>query len=340
MPTAIFWPYRFDSIWGYWQKHFLRVSAALQSFGFTIYKHPKIKGEIPGSIPYRGERSCDVVIYNHADLSDIRGDVIDAKHTWFLKPTIPDNEYATLDPLGYAAYSSITYKMPAFDSLSPTQEFKKCVEGWKKRRPDKWSSGFRNTTPSESDYHLIIGQCDGDATVRRQDFGRYIEKLKAVVRELSRVSDRPIVVKMHPFMNGFPVDRSTFAQDVAFDLARISPLVHCYTGKLSVHGFLPKARDVLLANSGAGLEAMMYGKPIIAWGCPEYRWVCYDLRHLCDLWRATRLDWFDAERQNRFLFWYFRHYCISDVKSAVHRIIALLQRREAAWSQPDSSRQT
>jgi len=83
---------------------------------------------------------------------------------------------------------------------------------------------------------------------------------------------------------------------------------------------------VLLANSGAGIEVMMHRKPIISWGFPEYHWQTYDLRHLADLDRALDTgSWFVPGNSDKFLYWYFHHYCFYDQASADRKVAELLK---------------
>ena len=171
----------------------------------------------------------------------------------------------------------------------------------------------------------MLGQCDGDEVVTRHDFGSYVTKLEQVVRELARVDpERDIVVKLHPYMDGEFAKDNVFSNSIKQKLSVISPKVRVYTGKSNIHNFIRNARCVLMANSGAGFEALMHHKPIIAWGFPEYHHVCYDLRHLASLMQAIKLDWHDPKKSDQFLCWYMEKYCFYDLPSCERRVKELL----------------
>jgi len=217
---------------------------------------------------------------------------------------------------------SIGYDKPGYEYFTPTPWFDAKVQGWIDSRVCKWKNALaqNNVMPSTSDYHLILGQCVGDSTNTRMDFGDYMVKLHAVIKELLRVDSRDIVVKLHPYMDGKLHEHAKFMDLAVQGLKAYGERVAIITGMCSTHPWIENCRDVILANSGAALEVMMHDKPIIAWGKPEYHWVCNDLRHLCDLHRAITLDWFDAVKQRKYLYWFTEHFCITNTESAIRRV--------------------
>ena len=330
---AIIWGYKYDNMRVGWYKQLGWVVKALQNNGVEVCRHSNLKCNGLDNLPIWNANKdyCDICIYNHADVSHLVGDILQVRQNWFFKPTVPDEYHTTLDELGFGPYSSITYKKPDYESISEeevSQFFDKQVSGWITDRKTKWGSFFKSTDeviPYE-DYYLVLGQCNGDEVVTRHDFGSYVTKLEQVVRELARVDPtRDIVVKLHPYMDGEFAKDSKYSQSVKNTLAAISPRVRVYLGKSNVHSFIRKARCVLLANSGAGFEAMMQHKPIISWGYPEYHWTTYDLRHLASLLQAIKLDWFDVKKQDKFLCWYMDRYCFYDQTTADSRIKELLK---------------
>lgn len=326
---AVLWPYKYASMGTNWSRQMLWVVRALLAVGVVVKRHKDFQCEGLSLLPlyeWPSDQNTNICIYNHAVDSEIIGSVLPTRANWFFKPTVPDKDHTTLDPLGYGPYSSITYMKPPFESVKVGDFFETKVRQWIDSKVCKWGTALSGITPvNEDDYYLVIGQCDGDSVLTQMDFGSYITKLEQVVRELIRVGDRPVVVKLHPYMNGEPgKEVKGFAEGVQQRLESISPRVHVYRGMVNIHNFIAKARCVLLANSGAGLEAMMHHKPIIAWGFPEYHWVTYDLRHLCDLRWALKLDWFDAGKQDQFLCWYLEHYCFHDQSSCQRRVNELL----------------
>jgi hypothetical protein len=250
------------------------------------------------------------------------------KQNWFFKPTVPDKLHSTLDILGYGPYSSITYKKPDFEDISQEDVdtfFSTQVEGWIKSKTCKWGNKLsKEKVIKESDYYLVLGQCGGDSVVTQYDFGHYFTKLEQVVKELTRVGNRPVVVKLHPYTDGEGANDTTFSVSIKQKLEAISPKVKVYLGKINIHSFIEKAYCVFLANSGAGFEVMMHHKPMITWGYPEYHWVTYDLRHLADIHMAIRLDWFDKDKQDKFLYWYMEKYCFYNQETSDRRVQEML----------------
>ncbi len=251
----------------------------------------------------------------------------------FLKPTAPDQFQHTLEEFGYGSYSSLTYEEPDLSHISNEQvsEFLNTkVKKWIKNNDNKWGENnfkIRTDLGELNDYYLIIGQCDFDRVLNDQDFpDTYLLKLKSICKELNRIDPkRDIVIKLHPGTDGANKHKDNSYSDFLLKDLKTSDKVHVCRGDRSIYDFLPKAKCVILGNSGAAFEAMMFQKPIISFCQPEYHWVTYDLRKVCDLWRAIQTDvWFDEEKSNKFLYWYMMEYCIYDDKSTKKRIDYLL----------------
>ena len=331
MKKALFWGYKYFDMKVSWAKQIQWIAQALQERGYVTLKHPKFICDIDDTLIYNYERDrkLDIVIYNHTDISCLIGDIAKSKKNWFFKPTVPDEFHTTLDELGYGPYSSITYKTPPFKRCN-TEEvklfFKSKVENWINNQSSKWGNRFKTKEVEikEKDYYLVLGQCGGDEVVTRYDFGNYFQKLESIVRELNRVGDKPIIVKLHPYSDGEFAKTNDFAKMIGEKLIKIGKKVTVYIGKSNVHKFIENANCVILANSGAGFEVMMHHKPIIAWGFPEYHWITYDLRHLCDLKRALTLEWFNKEESDKFLYWYMEKYCFYNQETTNRRVKKLL----------------
>jgi len=330
---ALIWGYKYDNMRAGWHQQMRWLVSALQSNGVSVYVHPKLQCTGLEAVPIwnYAKDQIDICVYNHTDVSHLIGDILPVKQNWFFKPTVPDEWHTTIDELGFGPYSTITYEKPPFESMSDSDVshfFNTQVAPWIKDRKTKWGQFFKATdeTIPYNDYYLVVGQCDGDEVVTRHDFGSYVTKLEQVVRELARVdTKRDIVVKLHPYMDGEFAKDNVFSNSIKQRLSVIGPKVRVYTGKSNIHNFIRNARCVLMANSGAGFEVMMHHKPIIAWGYPEYHWTSYDLRHLASLMQAIKLDWFDAKKQDQYLYWYMEKYCFHNQETANARVKELLE---------------
>ena len=332
---AVLWPFTYKDMQASWAKQMVWLANSLKKFGCDVKLHPDFVCKGLEHFPKYDaltDQDADICVYNHTDESKIIGHVLPAKCNWFFKPTVPDEVHTTLDELGYGPYSSITYEKPDFEEGVIPFYFKRQIESWIESKICKWGNILKHETEvQEKDYYLVLGQCGGDSVVTQYDFGNYFTKLEQVITELVRVGDRPVVVKLHPFTDG---REGTVNYKPGYLLSKslktkyeaISPKVKVYYGKASLHNFVEGARCVLLANSGAGFEVMMHGKPIIAWGLPEYHWITYDLRHLASLRNALTLDWFDRDLQDKYLYWYMEQYCFFDQSSCDKRVAELLKK--------------
>jgi hypothetical protein len=334
--TAVIWPFRYKSFnpgtHNSWEKRMKWVAKALIQEGYTVLQHQDFVCDVPGSKPYNGEAECDIVVYNHSDLSEIRGNIIKANKTWFFKPTIPDENQCTLDTLGYGPYSTPTYNKPDLDSISEkevTHFYNTKVKGWKTKNVSKWGKNhFKKTSVTDKGYYLVLGQVFNDTVVTRHEFGNYADKLLQVVRELNAWTDEKIIVKLHPYTNGVDYAEGVsfnFIEDMERKLKGISPDIEVVSEFVSLYSYLPGAKCVVLSNSGSGLEALMYDKPVISFGMPEYHWVTYDLRKVCDVQNAVKVDnWHDVLQSRKYLYWYMKEYCFYDQKSANRRVKELI----------------
>lgn len=298
------------------------IVSALLKHGFEVQQHPQFIGNLQGAEPYKGQRKCDIVIYNHAVLPEVsKGDVIRAGAYWFMKPSGPTPFHFTLDTLGYGPYSSISLTKPPFelvDVFDVAAFFDKSVSKWIADNTNKFGKTYELVPVAEDNFYLLVGQTLRDYTTRSMYFGSYVEALERIAEYLIAVDKLPVVVKLHPRME----------EDGRVKLLQrfraISPRISVYSGSQSIHSFLPKCRAVLLCNSTAGFEAMMHKKPIISFGHPEYHWIAYDLRALCDLDRAINLSWYNEQATCKYLYWYMTKYNCHDEQSTSTRVKELL----------------
>jgi hypothetical protein len=289
--------------------------------------------------PTSDSAGAALALFTHTTAAHIVG--LPNTPMWFLKSTPPDEKSFSLDPLGYGPYSSIAYHWAPSDIPAHLiQEFYDgWVSVWKARRTTKWGELEFDPTPKLPDepYFLVLGQTLCDATVTEMWFGNYAAALVSMVTALSAVTTSPIVVKLHPYTDGFagydakcrpiPVKSRAHTTAVIDAIRRRCPdnRVSIISGVVGLDEVLERSKCVALCNSGAGIEAMLYRKPIISWGRPEYHWATFDLRHLCDLRRAVNIEsWFDPNLSDLYAYWYVMRYCIRDQPSALQRVAELL----------------
>lgn len=331
---AIIWPHRYDAIKPDavdWIHSLCWVTAALSELGVEVHKHPGLEAELPGVVESVLEEpgAYEVAIFTHAIIDHLPPGLRDiAPLALSFKSTGPSWEYASLDPVGYGPCSSISYDEPDYESAQASEVdefFETKVADWIKRRTNKWGwIQSEAALPPFPEYDLILAQTLGDETVSGMAFGSYRESLLSMVREAVRVSPVPVVVKLHPWTDGESGATGPYTLDLGEDIEALGAAV--VMGMFSVHDLLARARCVLLCNSGAGIEALLHGKPIVSWGHPEYHWVTGELRHLTQLkgLLASGLSWHDPGAARAWLWWYCELYCVSDPSSALRRCGELL----------------
>jgi len=363
MNNIIFYPFKYPTVKdGAWSQKAEWITSAFTTLGYKVLSHPGMDYDSLFSHaskdlyavddfndPDLGLGNARFVIYNHATAGDFTTPVFREKALFF-KPVGPDLTRCTLDRLGFGSYITPAYTKPDFEDI-PMEEVNEfldtTVKHWIEKSSTKWGEGrFNNEFKTDyTDYALVVGQIPEDESVTHQDFGGYVEKLLLVIEELHLVlksTETPIVVKLHPWLaeqalesvdyapiprpERFDIDHSVnWNKRLFLEIKKISPDIQVVTGDTGIHDLLPKAKFVVLANSGSGYEAMMHRKPIISLGNPEYHWVTYNVRKLCDMWRAVDTDsWFDPEKGDKFLYWFMVKYCIYDEESTLRRVKELL----------------
>ena len=241
------------------------------------------------------------------------------------KPTAPTSHHFSIDWLGYANSSSITFEQPYefFDRVYTKFEMDEIGE-MIDRRANKWDDSillkWREAAKVRNDHILIIGQTLNDETVKGFGFGNHLEKLCMIIEKLK---DYPLVIKLHPRM-----DKDGFRAQSHVDKWREDGH-QVFTAYESIHSILPYTKVAIIDNSTAGIECMMHDVPIISYGYPDYHWVTQDLRILTELkGYIDDLDtihpWFDLEQQRQFMTWYIFDYLCNDIPTTITRLNNLL----------------
>jgi len=324
---VILWPYKYIDMKESWYQQMIWLAEAFKLNNIEVKKHPNFICKGLDSLPlynFRQDKEVDICIYNHAAIFHLTGNILKSKMNLFFKPTIPDEFHTTLDSEGYGPFSSITFRKPNFEEINKEDVklfFETKVKNWLINKNTKWGKYFENKEEEINlkDYYLVLGQVENDEVVNRTHPGSYLLKLNLIVKELSKLTDKNIVVKLHPYMNN--------AETIKIKLEAIDKKIRAFTGKINVHSFIENAECIFLANSGSGFETMMHGKPIISWEYPEYHWVTYNLTRKEDLKKAIELKWFDKELQDKFLYWYLEKYCFYNQETASKRVSDILNGR-------------
>lgn len=317
--------HKYRNINGNWMRMYGMVFNALETLGADIQASKFLNFSYPPIV----DEADAIYIYNHSNLDELDElQFFRGKKSLFLKPTAPTPEYFSIDDLGYASYSSITYKKPNFE-MYESDFFHTKVAMFKENKEHKWSDRedlkMFSTNLSIPDNHvLVIGQMPGDETVTKQSFGNHWDKLKLIVRKLYK--QHALVIKIHPTLQSESEKAGSWEQYKKTIDEWKSLGVTVIEGYESIHSVLPKTRVAIVENSTAGIECMMHDVPIISYGYPEYHWVTKDLRHLPQLTNAINdLSWWSKEKSRKFLSWYCEQYLCYDQESTTRRIKWLIE---------------
>lgn len=321
--------YKYPVIYGNWAEMYCYVTLALSNLGYTVNRSPLIEAPSLQHMTNEGivDNPEDLYIYNHTFLEELntRG-LTRGPNILILKPTGPTSKHFTIDPIGYAATSSITYTKPDFENYDSTSFFNTDVVGYINDRESKWSDrqdefGFLQEELDVPDDHvLVIGQMPADQTVTEMSFGSHWTKMCSIVEELMHTEE--VVVKIHPTLKGECDDWEKYQTKI--DEWRENGVI-VFDDFQSLYDILPKTRVAILENSTSGIECAIHDVPMISYGYPEYHWITKDLRHLSQLKSYVRdLSWFDLEKSRSFIAWYCQQYQCYDYESTLKRIKELL----------------
>ena len=311
---------RFTEMRGDWERIYFLAMKAFHTLGYEVRVSPYLEfpeNSLPEYTTIGIEDNCEhIYVYNHTYKELVKKNNFLGEKTFFLKPTGPTGNCFTIDPVGFAAASSITYKEPYYHSLKVGKFFTTVVDNIIKNKAHKWENRTDIILDSSQDvvlpqnYTLVIGQMPADSTVQEMSFGDHWEKFKAIVLNLLEHSFLPVVLKLHPSLlhetREFTELFERYQRDIALFKDRGAIVL---SGFLNLHEVLPAARVVIVENSTAGIDALFHQKPVISYGYPEYHWVTKDLRHLQQLANfVDDISWYDREKANKWLYWYYTKY--------------------------------
>lgn len=326
---------RYVDVYKGWYSAYRNVMDALHELGIDVSISPHLNmEEIPeyASIGITDSRDA-IYVYNHTYIQDIeKNNFFAGKRTLFIKPTLPSPYHFTLDSVGYAAASSITYTKPRFSGYDSTNFFNNIVPNIISNRPNKWSDrswcGFKDKEDIDvpNNHILVLGQLPQDETCTKISFGDHFTKLESIVDSIQHLEN--IVVKLHPHLiDPAEEDDTEYTPEPRYFEAIErwrNQGITVLTGYASLFDILPKTRVAIVENSTSGLECLLHQVPVISYGYPEYHWVTKDLRHLHRLPNyITDLSWYNYKEANSFTAWYFEQYLCSDLPSTKRRILEI-----------------
>ena len=319
----------YPQLGGNWGVAYRDLAKAFQELGYTDLRTSRLL-QWETTFEEIEDSSEDVYVYNHTHLRQLVENGFHlGKKTLIMKPTGPAPNYFTIDELGYAACSTITYNKPDFESINEIEFFLSTVPSLIEKKENKWSdrkdlglSIDKVKTPEE--HILVLGQMPGDETVRDMSFGNHWDKLEGIVKALSAYKEK-LVIKLHPTLKSESSSKAWIFYSAAIKKWQNNGHV-VFFEKENLHEILPNTRVAIIENSTAGIECLLHQVPIISYGYPEYHWITKDLRHLtCLIDYVEDLSWWDRSLANKWLAWYCTQYQCFDYKSTLNRIQYLME---------------
>lgn len=329
MTRVNFCGYMYPQLGGNWGVAYRDLAKAFQELGYTDLRTSRLL-QWETTFEEIEDSSEDVYVYNHTHLRQLVENGFHlGKKTLIMKPTGPAPNYFTIDELGYAACSTITYNKPDFESINEMEFFLSTVPSLIEKKQNKWSdrkdlvlSTDKVKTPEE--HILVLGQMPGDETVRDMSFGNHWDKLEGIVKALSVYKEK-LVIKLHPTLKSESSSKAWIFYSAAIKKWQNNGHV-VFFEKENLHEILPNTRVAIIENSTAGIECLLHQVPIISYGYPEYHWITKDLRHLtCLIDYVEDLSWWDRSLANKWLAWYCTQYQCFDYKSTLNRIQYLME---------------
>lgn len=146
------------------------------------------------------------------------------------------------------------------------------------------------------DYVFVPLQVPTDSVMKLA----YFSQNRLVRRLCKHAQDVPVVFKVHP------QTRKTEPEVAARMDALHDPKAGIHVVDAHVHDLIRGARAVICTNSGAGMEAVLLGKPVILCGKADYRHIVVEAEKASDL--PALIEAAEApsmRRVRRFAYWFF-----------------------------------
>ena len=200
------------------------------------------------------------------------------KNVWRIKET-PIPYYFGIDRLGYSGWSELSVCSVLHDGGMRRQDevaanaFCSELTNWLK---DNNLSKYRQPVKKSvlpNRFVFLPMQVASDAVAQHNRLDPIAVLRRAA--DYAKSYGLPLVVKRHPYCQNLRI-----AMWLKW-LAQTNPYI--YLTGASVTRLLPACSAVLVGNSGVGLEALAYGKPVYAFAASEYDLVAYPIQCLEEL---------------------------------------------------------
>jgi len=246
-----------------------------------------------------------------------------APNVWRLKET-PIPFFYSLDRLGYSGWSELSVEKEKFEPLisaeseSEAKTFCNSISDWLVRENLSKYMQSSESISGGADFVLFPLQVSSDivATHNRMNPLDVLHEAAKICKRQRRM----LVVKRHPYCTSKTVVRRLVLERILNKYVRIT--------NASITSLLSACNAVLVGNSGVGLEAIVYGKPVYSFARSEYEIATHQVCNLDDISSAFTSPPMPHPNGYKFGHYYLRKRCFdardpSDVRDKLRNFIGL-----------------
>jgi capsule polysaccharide export protein KpsC/LpsZ len=203
------------------------------------------------------------------------------------------------DKTGYSGWAEIANNKKLFEESQQVdlEEAKIFLESYfEKYHYNKLTKYYQSDTEIKisNPYVLVLLQIPNDTVSDLSDILTY--DLANIVADVYNDSDFSVVIKPHPHDKIF---NSSLMNNSNFIISNDS-----------LDSLIMKSSAVYTVNSGAGFEALLYGKPVFTSGHSDYHWVTTRVKNIADI-EKTKGMFYTNDKIVKFLYFYLNKYVIN-----------------------------
>jgi hypothetical protein len=218
-------------------------------------------------------------------------DGIEARY--YMQTVFPWRFY--VDSMGWAGGASI---YPAYDFINRSPKNDHYYDDLRKYALENGSKfkqpSFRNFNMPE-DFVFFPCQIPHDETIKYHSSVTVETALEATL-SVCKEMNKPVLVKGHPVNPGSMAPLRKICTKYANAI---------WLEDVSIHEIIPKARVIVVVNSGTGMESLLHSKPVITFGRCEYDVVTMNAGGMEELKTMITLPRFNQGQVKKF----FNNWC-------------------------------
>ncbi|MFI3245855.1 MAG: hypothetical protein R3Y10_05125 [Ferrimonas sp.] len=224
----------------------------------------------------------------------------------------------SIDPVGYAGFSHFANVSSCANTEVLNKESLLYLDSFMKNKTSKYNQSEVELI-SDSDFVFFPLQVENDVV----SILRHVEIQDAlnVAIKFTKENGLKLIIKRHPCCQSSKI-HALIVESLEFD--------HVEESDASIHSLIEKAKIIVTANSGVGLEAVLYSKPIVVFGRSDYSKVVFEAISPDELYKyLIELNSIESVNYNHFINEYICSYTVdaNDKVKIKYRIFALLRNK-------------